>query len=919
MNTYNPEQKKAIEYVGDRPLLIDAGPGAGKTFVLIERIKNLIKVQGVKPESILIITFTRKAASQLKDRLRKDEQITTEMINKMHISTIHSLCNTIVDEFGRRQSILGSDYQQNMFISHNKDKFNFIGISFIPKSEIKYVVRKFNEFTIFDVDIDKLIKYIKVEHPIDSEFSEYIIKLMEDYGEDFEFPFNVVYDNDNYAESWFNAKYLAIAKAYPIYKRLLKKHGKVDLNFLQIEALKLLKNPNIRAKFPYKNILIDEFQDTDPIQMQIFEELLKNYESFTVVGDYDQSIYGFRGSYPEYFNEFQKKHNSAKITLQTNYRSTPDIVKFNENYINHYRPNESSKDLQANRNTHSKIYHISNTTNTGEAHEIVDLIKYFKSTGKIKNYSEVAVLFRSFFNLNKKTGRYVDKTIHIIKVLKEANIPYSHRGNRNLMEKDYVKSILTLMWYVCKDEYAPEYSWNSSQMYYTLRSFYLKYFDKENIISLSNKTNSIFMKYNNRKSYISSLSKEELQSNGIENPKDLKFLTKLNQIKSEFYSKNNNKITISDLYYKLIDLTQYNNSKNKEIHDNIKVIGNIIKDYEEIIDKYDLDGLFQYLNENLEFYDSAGINDEGSVKIMTIHQSKGLEFPVVFVGTFEENQFPRKHNDVKPSKSKLTPMDLENYYYVPKECYNIKSINEDDEENRIIYVAMTRAKDILILSSFNKYKESSVITQMQFDNPDFMDIEDIDDFINPNKNTELNEIKPQSINNEDKKTTHKNLELKYDLSKTSTENRKLEERIRNLKHQINDLNDEKVEIINSKFKIYNENEKIQKENNKLNLKLQKIKNDNKILLKKNEELEKLELKNNELNSINFKIDKENRKLEKTLKDLEKKTDNIINISYNGKKWTVTYKNKDKKKIIICNDDTEVFLKVKGYLNEIDKE
>ena len=206
----NVEQSKAAYYEGDKPLLIEAGPGAGKTRVIIERIKFLYNDLKVKPESLVVITFTKKAAQELIERLR-EEDISQDDIDQMAISTIHSFCYSLLDRDNSVLEVISDDNNErlDLFIRKHLDDLGFNGTATLSsKREIGRIIDKFDEFTIFNVDTEGLVKYIEENYPVSEEF----VKLVEDSET---FPREEA--KKDFSEDWYNARYLQIAKAYPIY------------------------------------------------------------------------------------------------------------------------------------------------------------------------------------------------------------------------------------------------------------------------------------------------------------------------------------------------------------------------------------------------------------------------------------------------------------------------------------------------------------------------------------------------------------------------------------------------------------------------------------------------------------------------------------------------------------------------------
>jgi len=199
----------------------------------------------------------------------------------------------------------------------------------------------------------------------------------------------------------------------------------------------------------FKNILIDEFQDTDPVQMKIFDHLIKNSETFTVVGDDDQSIYGFRGSDIKFFLEFQDNYDAEIITLKTNYRSTENIVEFCENFIKNDRVIKKELTSNPDRTGEILIFLYQNGGRNGrkdEADQIAQIIKHLKDSGKIANYSDVGILFRAI-----RGG----KALKLSQALESCDIPYDIVGNEDLLEQAEVKVLLLMIHYLIESDDKP--------------------------------------------------------------------------------------------------------------------------------------------------------------------------------------------------------------------------------------------------------------------------------------------------------------------------------------------------------------------------------------------------------------------------------------------------------------------------------
>lgn len=682
-------------YSKSERLVIDAGPGSGKTHVIIARIQYLIKKYN--PDSFLVITFSDKAANELKIRLKK--KLDSEIVDKIHVSTIHSFCRTLLRDNSSLEINVLDDDRKKMFIKHVfAEKFS--GASYIPPNEFKAVFNDFDDCSTFDCNYNAWIESIKQKYFKKDDLKadkEQYYPLLESEGlnsDDFVFPENYVRSSKLYNERWYAHKYLAIAEATKEYQELLDKNSLYDFDRLQIAARDFLRKNKDNLKINYKNILIDEFQDTDIVQKEIFELLLENAETFTIVGDKDQSIYRWRGSNNEYLEEFALKDGFNKVILNKNYRSGPNIVKFNEKYIK--RKNEEKK-LSSGRSADkgdAAVYYLDSVTPSEQADKIVETIKYLHNEKNVK-YSDIGLLFRS--TLQNKINELVYR-------FEEEGIKYTVKGSQDLDSEKYteVQAILYLLWY-CTD----------SMKYYNLSDFS---FAVNPIHQFSDETIKILVSQSENSKSLSFMNRKDLENLGISG-KDHEFLLELNDLKRIFHyrTESDDKLTILGLYNKLFKITNFVdeefgiknssgfNDKNNYKLLNLSLISRIIENYMNTVDKFDLDGLFKYLIESYGFYTSPyNDNDkEDAVHLLTIHKAKGLEFPVVFLCTLQEYTFPKMYFKKKWE---------ENYnnefikYPVFNKYLNYKTDNNEAsphyaEEKRVFYVGTTRAEDLLIISS----------------------------------------------------------------------------------------------------------------------------------------------------------------------------------------------------------------------------
>lgn len=729
----NENQQKVVEYNGNKPLLVEAGPGSGKTRVIIERVKFLINELKVNPNSLLVITFTRKAANELKDRLSED--IPKNIINEMQISTIHSFCLDFLKKRGNVTNLIDDDSgeKRRLFIQKYKYKLGFKNEFYLADYQIPSVINKFDEYTTFKVDIDGLIDYIKQTRPIDKEYVDFVNSFKF-------FPSKKVRENEKFKKSWYNARFLQTPKAYVKYLELLDLFNAVDYNTVQIKFLESLKeNPETQ----YTNILVDEFQDTDPVQAEIFEILLKNAESFTAVGDVDQSIYSFRGSFRDYFEEFYNKYNAELISLNYNYRSTNNIIRTSEAFIKPQRKEYSKKYLVGARNEDKASYILESLDPQEEAQKIFNLIKDLKDNGKIRQYSDVAILYRSIVS-NKNIPFLIDE-------FKKNDISYHISGTEDLIESDEVKSILTLFYYIARKL---DHSYGMSNLekeWLNLRAFcgidfipkfrklavetkrYLMelqenfendvlktekevYFELTGKKSRKKKFNGVFTRNEDVLIEIfKRVNKPVVDLDLIEDTGDREFFTELEKLRENVFSSDEeDKLTILEVYYELLNLCGYfddlviNNGDYELELENLSKISRTIFNYESIISANDVRGLFFFLTNVIEGYGTSSSDVDG-VQLMTVHKAKGLEFPVTIVSSLSEYNFPLAPRDPMREKDNINKDDT---FYTPNKFLEYKDCSEADEvnlglaeENRVIYVAMTRAQDILVLSVVGKMPE----------------------------------------------------------------------------------------------------------------------------------------------------------------------------------------------------------------------
>lgn len=728
----NAEQEKAAYYSGKKPLLIEAGPGAGKTRVIIERVKFLYFKMKVDPASIVIITFSRKAADELTIRLAK-EDIPAEDIALMHISTIHSFCFSLLSLDSSVLEIISDDNDErlNLFIRRHLKELGFKDTATLQsKREIETIISKFNEFTSFEVDSEKLAIHIEENNPVCEEF----ISLIE---ESEEFPREEA--KNSYKEDWYNARYLQIARAYPIFLELLEKAGYIDFASIQRRALEYLEN---NPETPYKHILVDEFQDTDVVQFNIFQKLIDHCETFTAVGDVDQCIYGFRGATEDYFEIMEETYDCEVVNLNLNYRSSDEVINLAEGYIKYQRRESSEKGGIGSRKVSKPSFYINSDKNQEEAVKIADIIRHLKDSGKVKNYGDIAILTRSINN----------NTANITTELYNKHVPYHITGLDDFIESNEIKSVIATMYAIMAPSDKPHIMSKWEKDWLTLKAFASEDFQymihdfsdesKEIFRDIQDNFESevvsfekeIYEEFTGKKSRIKkyqgvfnrdeeilveifrNVQKPDLLQVELKNKEDQKFLNFLKAGRELFFGEDSSKpLDTLSMFYNILQrggFLEYDylmDPINRNVLNDLAQLSQTIYNYGQMMSKKDLRGLYWFLTSKLDSYSKNIDPDEDAVAIMTVHKSKGLEFPVVIIPSIAEKKFPTSFKDQEKNRYIAGSPT----FYTPDEYLKLKRNRtceekekvHREEEDRIMYVAMTRAKDTLILSTIEKIPE----------------------------------------------------------------------------------------------------------------------------------------------------------------------------------------------------------------------
>lgn len=577
---FNNSQLKAVKHKSG-PMLVIAGPGSGKTTVLTARIRNLIEEYSVNPANILVITFTKAAANEMKSRFNnmmgRSTNVTFGTFHAVFFMILRAAYNYSVD------SIIKEDVRQNI---------------------IKQAIERSR---LEPDDLNEMISNITGEI---SRVKTETIDI-----------------NAYYSASCPEEEFRDI---YKYYVKTLKKMGLIDFDDMLLYCHELLTTRrDILAKWQqkYQYILIDEFQDINKIQYDIIKLLAKPQDNLFIVGDDDQSIYGFRGSKPEIMLNFDKDYpDTDKVILDTNYRSTGNIVSAAGKVIAHNKV-RFAKNINTVNDPGDKVDIIEFNTQAEEYEKIIDNIR--KESALDGNYSDNAVLFRT----NSTAAGFVRKLV-------EYSVPFVTRdGVPNVFEHWIARDVITYM----------------------------------NIAMGSRKRSDFLQIINRPKRYIGRdyLTDAEISFDNLEKYYEDKnwMIERLDRLKYDILA------MASMSPYAMINylrkgvgydgyLDEYAQSHNMQVRELYDVMDELMESARS----------FKTFNEWFAYIDEYGtklresyaaMDKQNAVILTTMHSSKGLEYPVVYIIDANEEITPHK-------KAVFAP--------------------EIEEERRMFYVAMTRAK-----------------------------------------------------------------------------------------------------------------------------------------------------------------------------------------------------------------------------------
>lgn len=656
----NEAQREAIAST-DGPVLITAGPGTGKTYTLVQRAIYLIQERNVQPEQIFIATFTEKAAKELITRITNELSVRgiSANVNEMYIGTFHSLCLRIIKDnleyshFKRNYRLLDT-FDQNYLVFRNIQRFKGInGIDLVLPNGGTW-------------------KWAR-------SICEYVNTLSEE-----------LVDTDKMAEDRDPA-IAALAEKLNVYQDLLAEENLIDFSAIQTECYRLLmKNTDVlqslRDKLRY--IMIDEYQDTNYIQERLVLLLGGESQNICVVGDDDQGLYRFRGATIRNILEFPSRFEDKQckiVSLVVNYRSDSDIVDFYNKWMvttygekfkfswDSYRYNKRIVPYAQSKIKSPCVVKLSYSDDEDEWHEqILSFIQRLKVSGKLSDYNQLAFLFNSVKH---------ERVIKLASYLEKNGINvYSPRSDM-FFQRDEIRLALGCMMLMF-----PKYvNGLENGAYHFLQPEHYKYF-RDCILA----ANAFVTKPENKelKRFIVQRGKTHF---GLTGTTDYAYSGLLYQL---FMFEPFHSMLDTDMSVGVVDIRPTRN---------LALLTQIIGKYEylhrvdvfngDYIDK-DTERLFNlylrllYDGGIAEYEDDAEYAPSGCVSFLTIHQSKGMEFPIVFVDSL--GNIPRK------SYSDLMNTVEAKYYHRP--AYEPADQTKYFDFWRLYYTAFSRAQDLLVLT-----------------------------------------------------------------------------------------------------------------------------------------------------------------------------------------------------------------------------
>jgi len=685
-NNLNKEQRKAATH-GQGPLLIVAGAGTGKTTVITQRIAWLIMKKKVDTDHILSLTFTEKAAAEMEERV--DVLLPYGYVD-LWISTFHSFCERILKDNALEIGLppdfkLLNETDQVMLVRQNLEAFN-----------LDYY-RPLGNPTKFVQALIKHFSRAKDENIMPDEYVEYAKNLKLDRGDH---DFAKKKDEEAQTEFTEEQRMQEVANAYHVYQQMLLDNSALDFGDLIIYTIKLFKTrPKVLKKYQdqFKYILVDEFQDTNYAQNELVKLLAGIKQNITVVGDDDQSIYKFRGAAISNILEFKKDFpKSIEIVLTENYRTKQNILDLSYKFIKQNDPNrleyqlskgkidpkgaplksKVSKKLKSSRQGDGPLNHLTFPSHLQEAAGVAKKIVEIKKKNKKLQWGDFAVLVRANAHANE-----------FIAALSRLEIPYQYMASRGLYAKAEVMDVIAYLKML--DNY------HESPALWRVMAFKHWNLPMKDLMTVSGfarrKSISLFGALRKGRA-IPGVSTAFVQATEkilsmIEAHTQLAKTKSVLQVALQFmkdsgYLKDMTKKDTPENLEKIVHLNQFFRViETFEAANEDESIKNFLHEFEQIQEAGDEGSMHQPWEEGPD-----------AVKIMTIHGAKGLEFPYVFLVSLVDKRFPTIER-----KEQIELPDELVKEIIPEGDIHLQ------EERRLFYVGMTRARDGLFLTSAEDY------------------------------------------------------------------------------------------------------------------------------------------------------------------------------------------------------------------------
>lgn len=637
LNDLNESQRKAVEYI-DGPSLVIAGAGSGKTRVLTYKIAYLLQ-QGVKPWSIMALTFTNKAAREMKERIGK--LVGQELAQHLYMGTFHSIFSRIL-----RAEAQHIGFTNNFTIYDESDS----------RSLIKTIVKEMG------LD-EKVYKPASVHSRI--SIAKNNLMSAENYARDKE-----SYQADQ------RAKMPRLGEIFITYVQRCQQANAMDFDDLLTLTFKLFQeHEDIRKKYAdrFDFLLVDEYQDTNHAQMRIVMQLCKEKERVCAVGDDSQSIYSFRGANIDNILSFQSRFKGAKLfKLEQNYRSTQSIVEAANSLIKH-NSNQIPKNVYSKNDKGESLIYKPAYSDKEEALIVCREIKSIKRQDDCQ-YSDFAILYRT----NAQSRSFEEE-------FRKQGIPYRIYGGLSFFQRKEIKDVIAYFRLVANPD--------DEEAFKRIINYPARGIGNTTLAKIAT------CALDNHVSFWQVISSPEHYGLGV-NKGTLAKLESFRLMISGFVEKSAsmNAFDLGDTIVKESGISAdiyKSGSRDPEDLARQENLEELLGGMQSFVEECREEGREQeaYLTDYLQGValltdlDSKGDDDEPRVSLMTVHASKGLEFPTVFVVGLEENIFPSAI---------------------------VSTLRELEEERRLLYVAITRAeKHCILTSAKNRFRYG----KMEFGNP----------------------------------------------------------------------------------------------------------------------------------------------------------------------------------------------------------